>query len=127
MNFISFITGLRSKWHAAARVRIMTYALAASVLCGVIGLLNPVDDAIRNFRYFMRDVPADKSIVVVGVDKKSIEALGGRWPWSRDVESMLISKLKSAGVERIVFDRALADADQPESDARFIEILKRVV
>lgn len=119
---------LRALWHrfrAAPRVRIMTYAVLAAVLCGATGFLEPLDDFARNIRYSLRYVKADGSIVVVGIDQKSAEQLGGKYPWPRSVDTKLIEALKRAGVGKIVFDRAFADHDTPSQDRAFIETLKR--
>ena len=119
---------LRTLWRrfrAAPRVRIMTYALLVSVLCGVTGFLEPVDDMLRNIRYSMRFEKADGSIVVVGIDQRSIEALGGKYPWTHDYDARLIESLKARGVRRIVFDRSFSDIDSRANDAKLITVLKR--
>lgn len=103
----------------------MTYALIASVLCGVTGFLEPLDDFARNIRYSLRYVHADGSIVVVGMDQKSVEALGGKYPWPLTVDAALIENLKKAGAGRIVFDRSFSDLDSPAHDAKFIGVLDK--
>lgn len=119
------LRALWARFRAASRLRIMTYAVLASVLCGVTGFLEPLDDFARNIRYSLRYVKADGSIVVVGIDQKSAEELGGKYPWPHTVDAALIDSLKKAGVRKIVFDRSFADLDTAESDKKFIEILDR--
>ena len=113
------------RFRAASRVRIMTYALLASVLCGVTGFLEPLDDFARNIRYSLRYITADGSIVVVSIDQKSARELGGKYPWPRTVDAQLIENLKAAGVGKIVFDRSFADNDTPQNDASLIKALDR--
>ena len=119
---------LRALWRrfkAAPRARIMSYALLASVLCGVTGFLEPVDDFIRNIRYSLRYVQADGSIVVVGIDQKSASELGGKYPWPRRIDAQLIENLKAAGVGKIVFDLSFVDVDTPANDAALNKVLDR--
>lgn len=103
----------------------MSYALLASILCGVTGFLEPLDDFARNIRYSLRYVQADGSIVVVGIDQKSANELGGKFPWPRTVDAQLIENLKAAGVGKIVFDLSFADNDVPKNDAALIRTLIR--
>jgi len=119
---------LRSLWQrfrAAPRVRIMTYALLASVLCGVTGFLEPLDDFARNIRYLVRYVPADKSIVVISIDEKSEKTLGAKYPWPRKNEARLIEQLKKNGVRKIVFDNAFTSSTDIEDDGVLVATLDR--
>jgi diguanylate cyclase len=115
---------LRVRWRDAARTRTMVWALLISVVCGVTGLLEPVDDMYRNLRYLARYEKADQTLVVVGMDQKSLERLTD-WPWSRRQYAEMIDKLKRAGAKRIVFDKAFADPDTPENDRVFREVVER--
>jgi diguanylate cyclase len=119
---------LRALWQrfrVAPRVRIMTYALAASLLCGVTGFLEPLDDFVRGLRYSLQYEQADGSIVVVGMDQRSIQALGGKYPWTPNYDARLIENLKKAGVGRIVFDRSFSDVDTAATDSQLITVLDR--
>jgi diguanylate cyclase len=119
---------LRDLWQrfrAAPRARIMTYALLASVLCGVTGFLEPLDDLARNIRYSLRYVPADGSIVVIAIDQKSARELGGKYPWPTTADAALIERLKAAGAKKIVFDKSFSDTDTPKNDSVFIRTLDR--
>ena len=119
------VRALWRRFRAASRLRIMTYAVLASVLCGVTGFLEPLDDFARNIRYSLRYAKADGSIVVIGVDQKSARELGGKYPWSRRVDAQMIENLKVAGVGKIVFDFAFSDVDTAENDAVLIKTLDR--
>lgn len=115
----------RTGWRAMPRVRIMMWALLVSVLCGVTGFLEPVDDLLRGLRYQIRYVEADQSIVVVGIDQRSLDAKRGEWPWPRSDYATMIARLKQAGARKIVFDKALANADKPANDRAFVEVARR--
>lgn len=125
MSMIAALRRARAKFREAARFRIMTYALIASVACGASGFLQPVDDFIRNVRFLMRDVPADGTIAVVGIDEKSLKDLGGRWPWPRSTYAKVIEAAKKAGARRVIYDGAMADSDDPKSEQALVDVLRR--
>ncbi len=125
MNIIAALRHARTKFREAARLRIMTYALVASVACGATGFLQPIDDFIRNVRFLARDVPADGTIAVVGIDEKSLQELGGRWPWPRSTYAKVIDAAKKAGARRVIYDGAMADSDDPKSEKALVEVLRR--
>lgn len=125
MNVSTAFTRVRAGWRKAARTRILVYALLISLFSGAIGLLEPVDDAIRTLRYTVRSVPGDKHVVVVGIDEKSLSALNERYPWPRARYATMIDNLKRAGADKVLFDKALADADTPENDRAFIAVAKK--
>ncbi len=103
----------------------MSYALLASILCGVTGFLEPLDDFARNIRYSLRYVQADGSIVIVSIDQKSVRELGGKYPWPRTVDAELIENLKAAGVGKIVFDQSFSDVDTAANDTVLVRTLDR--
>jgi CHASE2 domain-containing sensor protein/signal transduction histidine kinase len=57
-----------------------------------------------------------EDIVIVAVDKQSLEALG-RWPWSREVHARLIERLTQAGARAIVFDILFSESQRNDSEA----------
>ena len=118
-------SGTRKRWRSAARTRILVYAALISMFLGGIGFLEPVDDAIRNLRFLARSVPADSTVVVVGIDEKSLAAMNQRYPWPRAEFAKLVDNLKKAGANKILFDKALADTDTPDNDRAFIDVANR--
>ncbi len=125
MSTIAALRRARTKFREAARFRIMTYALVASVACGASGFLQPVDDFIRNIRFLARDVSADGTIAVIGIDEKSLKDLGGRWPWPRSTYAAVIDAAKKAGARRVIYDGAMADSDDPQSEKVLVDVLRR--
>ncbi len=119
------IRRLWQRFRAAPRVRIMTYALLASLLCGATGFLDPLDDFARNIRYSLRYVPADQSIVIISIDEKTEKTLGIKYPWPRAIEARLIERLKQSGVRKIVFDNAFTSSNAAQDDAQLIKALDR--
>ncbi len=125
MSLLATVRRARAKFRDAARFRIMTYALVASIACGATGFLEPIDDFIRNVRFWARDVPADGKLVIVGIDEKSLAALGGRWPWPRSTYARVFQALKTAGAKRVMYDGAMADSDDPASERALVEVFRR--
>lgn len=125
MSIYTAFQEFRAHWRKGARTRTLIYAILISMGCGAIGLLEPVDDGIRTLRYTVRSVPGDPTVVVVGIDEKSLDALNERYPWPRARFATMIENLKKAGANKILFDKALADADTPENDQAFIDVAKK--
>lgn len=68
----------------------------------------------------------DPSIVLVGIDERSIERLG-RWPWSRHVHARFLDRLSEVGVRAVGLDVLFAEPDStdPQSDAALAEAISR--
>lgn len=48
--------------------------------------------------------------VIVSIDEKSLDELG-RWPWSRDIQAMLVDKVAEYGARVIAFDAVFSEPD----------------
>jgi EAL domain-containing protein (putative c-di-GMP-specific phosphodiesterase class I) len=62
---------------------------------------------------------------MIAVDDATLNGFENRSPPTRFQDSALIDRLAAAGVRRIVFDRAHAEAETPQSDAHFARTLAR--
>ncbi len=98
-------------------------ALATILLAGGIG---PVDRALGDAmtRLAARGAVADRDIIVVDIDDRSLEAMAGefgvgRFPWPRAVYGELVDELRAQKARAIVFDIELYEPDlvNRESDA----------
>lgn len=111
-NPLRYFSGL--KWRALSRL----FAVAASLLSLSLYALHPqllesLDQRSRDLVFKLREAPAPSSeVVVVAVDEKSIKTFG-RWPWPRDLQAELISRLKIQGAGVIALDIIYL---QPESE-----------
>ena len=86
-----------------SRKRVLVWATLAGLVCGVLGLGQPLEDALRLFRNRIRQHDASGQIVVVGIDQRSLDVLGAwPWPWSRHAE--LVDRLNQLGARSITFD-----------------------
>lgn len=111
-------------WRGNARLRLLTWATLIGIVCGILGLLEPIDDWLQTFRGRVAPRAASGQIAVIAVDDKSLESVG-RWPWSRKVTAELIEKLDSAGVKAIYFDFVFSGKTNRKDDAAFDEAIKR--
>jgi CHASE2 domain-containing sensor protein/signal transduction histidine kinase len=63
----------------------------------------------------LHPITTTTSSIVVAIDEKSLNDLG-QWPWDRAVHAQLISKLKAAGAEAIIFDILLTENSSTLAD-----------
>ena len=105
-------------------MRIALWAIAISVLAGVIDLGLPAEDLFRAVRAEIRSHEAPDDIVVVMIDDKTLNALKSDIP-DRKQDAELVDKLFAAGASRVFFDKAYADPSNPESDEVFAQALER--
>ncbi|MFV2093647.1 MAG: CHASE2 domain-containing protein, partial [Hyphomicrobiales bacterium] len=83
-----------------------------------LGMLTPILNFVTDWRFEATSRPASGEIVMVGIDPKSLDALGV-WPWPRRVHAKLVEKLQAAGVAEIVFDVDFSSKTTPQDDSAF--------
>ena len=106
------------------RMKVAVMAILFGVVSGVIDLPLPAEDALRLARAQLRTRPASPDIAMIAIDDYTLNQLSQPLP-NRHQDSELLDRLVQAGVKRIVFDRAHADPETPESDAAFVRALER--
>ncbi len=77
--------------------------LTISLLMGFSGIGRPFDQILGTGRYWVDPIKASGDIVIVGIDKKSVDRIGAM-PWSRGTYAAMIDKLYAAGAKRVAFD-----------------------
>ncbi|MHA1524942.1 MAG: CHASE2 domain-containing protein [Alphaproteobacteria bacterium] len=82
------------------------------------GALAPIRNIVGDWRFDVLSRPVSGEIVIVGIDPKSLDAVGV-WPWPRRLHAQLLEKLQAAGAAEIVFDIDFSSASTPEDDAIF--------
>jgi diguanylate cyclase len=106
------------------QIKVALIAAVLGVVSAAIELPLPLEGTYRALRAQVRATTPPQDIVLVGIDDATLNRLGVRAP-TRVHDSILIDNLIAAGVDRIAFDRAFADPETPESDALFLETLKK--
>lgn len=106
------------------RVKVALMAILFGVVSAAIELPLPAEDALRLARAQLRTRPAPQDIVMIAIDDATLNELKQPLP-NRHQDSEIIDRLVSAGVKRIVFDRAHADPETPASDAEFARTLAK--
>lgn len=96
--------------------RILVAAAIAGLLFGAIELGKPLDELLLVARNGLRSQPASGKIVVVGIDKKSLAALGSH-PWPRDRLAKLVDELGRLGARSVTFDLILSGPSEDRADA----------
>ncbi len=106
------------------RLRIFVGALIISAITGLISLTEPLEDIYRGGRNFLWSHPADKSVVLVAIDDRTIRELG-TINYSRTNDVKLVETLLARGVRRIYYDKAFADPVDQSGDAEFAATLAK--
>ncbi|MBI5073866.1 MAG: adenylate/guanylate cyclase domain-containing protein [Nitrospirae bacterium] len=63
-------------------------------------------------------------IVIVAIDDKSIKEIG-RWPWGRDVQAGLVSKISRGGPKVIGIDIMYTEPDNKEADGKLAQAFEK--
>lgn len=106
------------------RAKVAVLAILFGLVSAAIELPLPAEDFYRAARAQLRSRPAPQDIAVIAIDDKTLNAFERNIP-SRVDDSQLIDTLIAAGVTKIAFDRAHADPESAEADAKFAQALKR--
>lgn len=98
--------------------------LAAGLItatCAVLGVAGAAADWFGGFQTQAEDVlqpgvDAVGDVVVVGIDRRSLDGTGDGWPWPRTRHAELIDALGRAGARLVLYDVLLAD-ERPGDEA----------
>lgn len=110
---------------ASARRRIAIWAIAFGLVAGVTALFLPIEDAYRAVRAMVREHPSDGRTVVVFINDRTLDELGGNEPL-RSEDAKVIDNLFAMGARRVFFDRAFVDAGvSAADDAALVAAMRR--
>jgi adenylate cyclase len=96
-------------------------ALAILLLCVALFPLDRFDAFLTNLKFQVRGPKKPSGeVVVVAIDRASIEALG-RWPWKRNITALLTESLFTLGATNVGFDIGFMErqTDQFPYDKQF--------
>ncbi len=88
------------------------------------GLITSLQNKITEARAAASLRPVSGDIVLVAVDKQSIDHVG-RWPWPRRTHAKLIDRLVAAGATDIALDIDFSTPSNPDDDRLLAEALER--
>jgi signal transduction histidine kinase len=94
---------------------------AAAVL---LGMLQPFDRMLADFRFSLDERRASESLVLVEIDSRSLKELD-TWPWPREYHARAIERLLDAGVTEIAYDVDFSSRATEEGDAALEAALER--
>ena len=115
-----------------SRISIFSIGLFYVLLLALIWLLlqgrvtQGIDQLLHDtwVRALQREPPQD--VVIVGIDPASLEQLG-RWPWPRDLQARIFSRLASSGARAVALDLLYVEADSnPQNDIRLADAITRL-
>ena len=106
------------------RLRIFIWSFVISAIVGLISLTIPLEDIYRGGRNLILAHPADKSVIVVTIDDRTIRELGSI-NYSRTNDVKLVETLLAQGARRIYYDKAFADVLDEAGDAEFASTLAK--
>jgi predicted signal transduction protein with EAL and GGDEF domain len=108
--------------------KIYLCCLAASLTIAFVlqstGLLTGIHDSIYEARMAHSQRPASGQVVLVGIDKKSLD-LVGTWPWPRSVHARAIEKLVEMQASEIAFDVDFSSVSIETEDAALATTIKK--
>lgn len=106
------------RW-ASRRFRIAFYSILAGVIAGFTSLLLPLEDAAIMTRAMLRNQPAPQTVVVVGIDDRTLNALGAK-DVKREQEAVVVRQLFAAGARRVFFDRPFRFEQDVQGDSQLV-------
>ena len=104
--------------------RMLVVSIFVSILFGLAGMGEPLEDGLRVARNRSQPVAASGDIVVIKIDDASQKEIG-RWPWPRSVHAKMIDRLSEAGARKILLDFSVQFPMNPREDQQFADALKR--
>lgn len=128
---ISPLRRLRPAPLKSTKRRLLSWLVVAALTSLALAALtaSPLTTRIDNILYdrLVRASarPVDPSILIVGVDERSLRAMGA-WPWSRARHAEMIDRLTAAGAKTIVYDVLFSQpAPDPADDEALAAAIAR--
>jgi diguanylate cyclase len=104
--------------------KLLLWAAVAGLVFGLIGIGEPLENALRMTRNSARWHKAGGDITLVTIDDHALQQIG-RWPWPRRYHAELIDKLTAAGAKRIFFDVLFETQSDPIDDNLLAAAIRR--
>ncbi|MBB3763486.1 EAL domain-containing protein [Sphingomicrobium lutaoense] len=104
--------------------KLFIWTAVAAILFGLVEFGSPLDDVMRVLRNLAHENEASGEIVLIEIDKKSVEELGA-YPWPRSIHADIIDRTREAGAKSVYFDMVFAGRTTPRDDSRLVEAIRR--
>ena len=105
-------------------VRAVAIGCLAAFALHTLGAQGAIEKELFKRQFSLSDRPVSGNIVLVEIDRQSIDSVGV-WPWSRRLHALALERLRSAGAASVFFDIDFSAASDPEGDALFARALDR--
>ncbi len=115
MSFRSAWPRFQPYLYPAAAPLVLLLVLYAVLLTGALDRLENLTVDYRFRQRAENDPQADPRIILVKIDQKSLDKLGG-WPWNRSVHGDLCTLLAQAGIGVVGFDILFTEPRDPDDD-----------
>ena len=104
--------------------RMLAISLVLSLLFGLVGMGEPLENVLRVARNKANPVAASGDIVVATIDDAS-QAVHGTWPWPRSLQAQMIDRMTDAGASKIFVDFRIDFKSSEGSDRAFVAAINR--
>ena len=113
--------------HAALLLAVAACAVAGGEAVARTGVLDRWEHDTLAARFDVRGERAPaREVAVVGVDERTLQRTGMRWPFSRREQAKLVDALRRLRPRLIVYDIQITEgSDDPEGDYRFFQAVSR--
>ena len=104
--------------------RMLAISLVLSLLFGLAGMGEPMENVLRVARNKANPVAASGDIVIATIDDASQAALG-TWPWPRSLQARMIDRLSDSGASKIFLDLTVQFKTGAKGDQDFANAVVR--
>lgn len=106
------------------QLKLLLWSLAAALLCWALQLGEPLDKVLKTGRNALHQTSASGNIVFVGIDDKSLQAVGS-WPWPRSTQAQLIDRVTALGADAIYLDLIYDSPSDRKDDLALAQAMVR--
>jgi len=126
MSLVRFIPRRRIRLLASTFALAVLAAMGVFALASGTGVGEELELRTLDWRFADRgERPVSKDIVILGIDNKTDEDLGLRFPYPRSRHAAVVDALTAAGARTIVFDVQFLEATDPVDDDAFVNAMAR--
>ncbi len=114
----------KAKMPSGFPLKLFLWTAVVSFLFGLGAIGEPLEDLARTARNYLHTNKASGDIVLVEIDRKSIEEIG-TYPWRRTVHADIVDEATKLGADHLYFDVVFAGRTTPQDDEVFRQAMER--